>query len=93
MEDTSLAAAGEGAFARGGPLATLRALASLFPEPVHLVVPARSEIRRVADLRGKRVAVGLPDSGTHHTGLAVLQAHGRRRPPSSSRPPTPLRRR
>ncbi len=72
----ALAAAGEGAFARGGPLSTLRALASLFPEPIHLVVPARSAIDRVADLRGKRVGVGSPESGTHHTALAVLQAHG-----------------
>lgn len=72
----ALAAAGEGAFARGGPLATLRALASLFPEPIHLVVSARSAIRSVADLRGKRVGLGSPDSGTYQTALAVLQAHG-----------------
>jgi TRAP transporter TAXI family solute receptor len=72
----ALAANGEGAFARGGPLTTLRALASLFPEPVHIVVPARSAIRSVADLRGKRVAIGSRDSGTHHTALAVLRAHG-----------------
>ena len=40
----ALAAAGEGPFARGGPIATLRALASLFPEPIHVVVAARSAI-------------------------------------------------
>jgi TRAP transporter TAXI family solute receptor len=72
----ALAASGEGAFARGGPITTLRALASLFPEPVHVVVPARSAIRAVADLRGKRVGLGWRDSGTHHTAVAVLKAHG-----------------
>jgi TRAP transporter TAXI family solute receptor len=70
------AANGDGVFARGGPLANLRALASLFPEPVHLVVPARSAVRSVADLRGKRVGIGSRDSGTHHTAIAVLRAHG-----------------
>ena len=72
----ALAAAGEGPFARGGPIATLRALASLFPEPVHVVVAARSPIRSVTELRGKRVGIGPPDSGTRENALAVLRAHG-----------------
>jgi TRAP transporter TAXI family solute receptor len=71
----AMAAAGEGAFARG-PVASLRALGSLFPEPVHVVVSARSPIQTVADLRGTRVAIGAPDSGTRADALAVLAAHG-----------------
>lgn len=72
----AMAAAGEGPFAQGGAITSLRALGSLFPEPVHLVVPAASAIRSVADLRGKRVALGAPDSGTRADALAVLTAHG-----------------
>jgi TRAP transporter TAXI family solute receptor len=71
----AMAAAGDGPF-RGGAVTSLRALGSLFPEPVHLVVPAASPVRTVADLRGKRVAIGPPDSGTRADALAVLLAHG-----------------
>jgi TRAP transporter TAXI family solute receptor len=72
----AMAAAGEGPFAQGGPVASLRALGSLFPEPVHVVVSASSPIRTVADLRGKRVAIGTRESGTRADALAVLAAHG-----------------
>ena len=70
------AVAGRGVFARGGPLTTLRALGSLFPEAVHLVVPANSRVGAVEDLRGRRVDIGAPQSGTQHSALAVLAAHG-----------------
>jgi TRAP transporter TAXI family solute receptor len=43
---------------------------------VHVVVPAASAIRTLPDLRGKRVALGAPDSGTRADALAVLAAHG-----------------
>jgi TRAP transporter TAXI family solute receptor len=70
------AVAGRGPFAQGGALTTLRALGSLFPEPIHIVVPAASPIRAVEDLRGKRVNIGAPASGTRHSAVAVLAAHG-----------------
>ena len=70
----ALAGAAQGPFASGPPLAELRALASLFPEPVHIVVAADSPIASLADLRGKRVEIGLPDSGTRLDALAVLKA-------------------
>ena len=70
-----LAASGAGPFAVDGPLIKMAALGSLYPEPVHLVVPAQSTIRSVADLRGKRVDLGTPKSGTRLNALAVLQAH------------------
>jgi TRAP transporter TAXI family solute receptor len=70
------AVAGEGVFAGGRPLGGLRALGSLFPEPVHVVVLADSPIKDVADLRGKRVDIGTPASGTQFNALAVLAAHG-----------------
>ena len=70
------AVAGRGPFARGRPLTTLRALGSLFPEAVHIVVPAASPIRAVDDLRGRRVDIGAPESGTRYSAVAVLAAHG-----------------
>jgi TRAP transporter TAXI family solute receptor len=71
-----MAAAGEGPFAQGGAVTSLRALGSLFPEPVHIVVSAASGIKTVGDLRGKRVALGPPDSGTRADALAILAVHG-----------------
>jgi TRAP transporter TAXI family solute receptor len=70
------AVTGSGPFARGGPLTTLRALGSLFPEAVHIVVSADSPIRTVDGLRGKRVDVGPLGSGTRHSAVVVLAAYG-----------------
>ena len=71
-----MAVNGEGPFAQGGAVTSLRALGSLFPEPVQIVVSARSPIRTVADLRGKKVDIGMPNSGTRHDALQVLGAYG-----------------
>ena len=70
-----LAAAGAGPFAVDGPQKRMVALGSLYPEPVHIVVAASSSIQSVADLRGKRVDLGTPQSGTRINALSVLQAH------------------
>ena len=67
---------GKGRFAGEGPFPGLRALGSLYPEPVHILVRADSALRSVADLRGKRVAIGLQGSASRATALRVLQAHG-----------------
>lgn len=71
-----LAVAGAGPFAGDGADLGLRALASLYPEPVHVLVRADSPLRSVADLRGKRVNLGLPGSASRDTAVAVLSAHG-----------------
>ncbi|GAA4820610.1 TAXI family TRAP transporter solute-binding subunit [Streptomyces ziwulingensis] len=52
----------------------LRGVARLYDDYVQLVVPVDSEIRTVADLRGKRVAIGLPDSGVRLIAERVLRA-------------------
>jgi hypothetical protein len=41
----------------------LAALARVHDDAVHVVVPADSPIRRLADLRGRRVSIGAPSSG------------------------------
>jgi TRAP transporter TAXI family solute receptor len=70
------ALAGDDVFAHGGALTNLRAVGSLFPEAIHVVVRADSSIRTIAELRGKRVNIGAPASGTRFDALAVLEAHG-----------------
>jgi len=67
---------GDGIFSGTGPLGHLRAVASLFPEPVHVVVRADSGIRQMKDLAGRRVALGRVASGTRQTALRLLEAAG-----------------
>ncbi len=63
-------------FAELGPQYDLLALASLFPEPVHLIVAADSPIGSVQDLAGKRVDIGNPGSGSYLNAVALLAAAG-----------------
>jgi TRAP transporter TAXI family solute receptor len=58
------------------PFTRLRAIAVLQLTPVHLVVGKQSGITQVADLRGKRVGLGPPGSGTVLTAGLVLKAFG-----------------
>ena len=67
--------AGRGRFS-GAPQPELRAVASLFPEAIHLVARADSGITGVAGLRGKRVDLGLPASGTRTNATALLAVSG-----------------
>ncbi len=60
----SAAVEGTGAFADDGAFPELRALFSIHPEPVHLMVRADAGIESVADLAGKRVNIANPGSGT-----------------------------
>ena len=70
------AVTGEDVFSRGQPLSTLRAVGGLFPEAIHVVVRPDSPIKDVADLRGRRVDIGTPTSGTRFDAMAVLAAYG-----------------
>lgn len=54
----------------------LRAIASLYPETLHLVVRADGDIHSVSDLRGKTVALGDEGSGTLVDARVVLEAYG-----------------
>ena len=45
-----------------GPQKDLRAVFSIYPESITLIVPERSGVQSVADLKGKRVNVGNPGS-------------------------------
>ena len=65
---------GEGDFPNA--VAGLRAVAPLYPNLTHILVPADSRVRSVAELRGTRVSVGTAGSGTEQLSREVLGAHG-----------------
>jgi TRAP transporter TAXI family solute receptor len=74
LADTAAdAVAGRGRFASPLPVC---ALASLYDNVTHVVVLADSPIRSVADLRGRRVSTGSPNSGTEVIAERVLKAAG-----------------
>jgi uncharacterized protein len=54
----------------------LRLIANLYPESVHVVVRKGSGIKSVADLKGKRVALDEPGSGTLVNARLILAAYG-----------------
>ena len=66
---------GAGPFKAKGKQSHLRVISSLFSEDVHLVVSAQSIIKSVADLRGKRVSLGLAGSGVGFTAREILTAY------------------
>jgi TRAP transporter TAXI family solute receptor len=71
LGDTALdAVEGREAFKRPVPL---RAIAQIYRSYVHVVVAKGSGIRSLADLKGKRVSVGSPDSGTEVVAERVLK--------------------
>jgi TRAP transporter TAXI family solute receptor len=71
LGDTALdAVEGREAFAQ--PV-KLRALAQIYRSYVHVITAEASGIRSLSDLRGRRVSVGSPDSGTEVVAERVLE--------------------
>lgn len=66
---------GEAAFSSGA-IKSFGVIASLYPEVIQVVVGADSNIKSVADLKGKKVSVGAPGSGTEVNAKQVLEAFG-----------------
>ena len=58
------------------PLKKLRAVAAIYPNYIQIVASADSGIRTLADLKGKRISVGAPKSGTELNARAILKAAG-----------------
>ncbi|MEL6962971.1 MAG: TAXI family TRAP transporter solute-binding subunit [Pseudomonadota bacterium] len=58
------------------PAEGLRTIAALFEEHIHLVTLADSGIGSVADLKGKRVSLDEPGSGTYVDANLILEANG-----------------
>jgi TRAP transporter TAXI family solute receptor len=58
------------------PLKKLRTVAGIYSNYIQIVASAESGIRTLADLKGKRISVGAPRSGTELNARAVLKAAG-----------------
>ncbi|MGI9414710.1 MAG: TAXI family TRAP transporter solute-binding subunit [Hyphomicrobiales bacterium] len=58
------------------PAKDLRTIAALFEEHIHLVALADSGINSVTDLKGKRVSLDEPGSGTYVDAKLILEANG-----------------
>ncbi|MEU6740307.1 TAXI family TRAP transporter solute-binding subunit [Streptosporangium sandarakinum] len=67
------AVAGKGAFTSPQPI---RAIARLYDNYTQVVATTDSGVKSVADLRGKRVSTGSPNSGTEVIALRMLKAAG-----------------
>lgn len=67
---------GTGVFEGQPAVESLRAIANLYPESIHLVARADSGIETVADLAGKKVSLDEPGSGTLVDARLILEAYG-----------------
>ncbi len=74
----SVKAAAEGDAEAGfpQPLEKLRGVTAIYPNYIQIVASAESGIRTLEDLRGMRVSVGAPKSGTELNARAILAAAG-----------------
>ena len=67
---------GTGVFDGKPKVADLRSIANLYPESVHVVVKKGLGAKSIADLKGKRVSLDEPGSGTLINAKAILAAYG-----------------
>jgi TRAP transporter TAXI family solute receptor len=58
------------------PLKKLRGIAAIYPNYIQIVARADSGIKTLADLKGKKISVGAPKSGTELNARAILNAAG-----------------
>ncbi len=70
------AVTGTGIYAGNDRVDSLRAIANLYPESVHLVARKGAGISSVRDLKGKRVSLDEPGSGTLVDARIILEAYG-----------------
>ena len=67
---------GTGTMEGKDPAKDLRTIAALFQEHIHLVALADSGINSVADLKGKRVSLDEPGSGTYVDAKLIMESNG-----------------
>ena len=67
---------GTGLFEGKGKVEDLRLLANLYPESIHLVAAKAANVKSVADLKGKRISLDEPGSGTLVDARIILAGYG-----------------
>ena len=75
-DSVSLAWAGDADAGFPAKLDSLRGVAGIYPNYIQIVASADGGIKTLADLKGKRISVGAPKSGTELNARAVLAAAG-----------------
>lgn len=70
---------GTSKFADQGPFKELRAVFSVHPEPVTILARRDSGIKHIDDIKGKRLNIGNPGSGTRGTWEVIEEALGWKR--------------
>lgn len=63
-------------FADKGKVENIRGMAMFYPEVIQIIATESSGIKSVEDLKGKKVAIGAPGSGTEANARQILAAHG-----------------
>jgi TRAP-type uncharacterized transport system substrate-binding protein len=66
----------QGGLVKDGDAEQLVTLGSLFYEPIWVFYRGKTVAERISDLRGRRVAIGIPGGGTHALGAAVARDNG-----------------
>jgi TRAP transporter TAXI family solute receptor len=67
---------GTESFADKDKVTNIRGMAMLYPEVIQIIATESSGIKSVDDLKGKKVAVGAPGSGTEVNARQILEEHG-----------------
>ena len=67
---------GTGTFAKKKPVKSLRAVANLYPESVHIVVRSKTGIENPHGLKGRRVSLDEKGSGALVDARLILRAYG-----------------
>src|SRR5687768_1251862 len=75
-DSLALAVAGDTEAGFEGPLDKLRTIAAIYPNFIQIVASQESGIKTLQDLKGKRLSVGAPASGTELNARAILAAAG-----------------
>jgi len=66
---------GEGKF-KGKDIKELRSVMAIYPELLALVVSKKSGIKSITDIKGKKINIDVPGSGTRMTSEIVMDAFG-----------------
>lgn len=61
---------------KDGAVKNLQAIGALYQETIQVVVSEKSGIKSVSELKGKKVSVGAPGSGTEVNARQILEAYG-----------------
>jgi len=67
---------GVDSFAESGAQENLRSIAALYPNYLQMVTTKDTGIKTIEELKGKKLAVGAPGSGTEISARRVLDAYG-----------------